>query len=535
MTEETGLPGPIRAAIRDPDEGRRRLSAVVDLLDDDDPATRIAAAWAVSLVARDRPDAVPDLVRALEERLREEPSPAVSLALADVTDVDPETAAAELAAIERGDDASARPAPGDAERIAGVGGPQAGDDPATDRGSDADRVGGEGDRAVASDDGPGSVDARTDHDRDREGPGDHGSADHGPADRGRTDHEPADHGRADRGPTGSDPGRTGPSGGGPVETGVRDRSTARGARDGSDDGSVRGEPRDGAESRRDALTRATRRLSTVAAESGFDRLVALSRRRRGRYADRYRTLGAVDGGEVPVDVALYHRPSGDDGAHVADLRERLTAWRSAGDHRNVVTVYDHGVRPGPWSVTEFAELSLADRNRLSPADAAWNARGLAAGLAHLHERGVVHGGIDPRSVVYYGDAVADDERRQPLLSDVGVLAALRRHLDPTGRLDPRYAAPEYYDRTFGRIDGATDVYALGAVVYRLFTGRPPYTGDYAEVRSAVLGAPPPRPSDVADVPPAVDAVVEKAMAAGKLARYESAAGLLADLREVTDG
>ncbi|MFC6755786.1 hypothetical protein ACFQER_02550 [Halomicroarcula sp. GCM10025894] len=108
----------------------------------------------------------------------------------------------------------------------------------------------------------------------------------------------------------------------------------------------------------------------------------------------------------------------------------------------------------------------------------------------------------------------------------------RHQFDPAQFLDPRYAAPEYYQRRFGRIDHATDIYGLGAVCYRLFTGEPPYTGAFEAVRDEVLSSGPPDPSAVADVPPAVDDIVGKAMARRKLARYETAAHLRQELRSL---
>jgi serine/threonine protein kinase len=110
----------------------------------------------------------------------------------------------------------------------------------------------------------------------------------------------------------------------------------------------------------------------------------------------------------------------------------------------------------------------------------------------------------------------------------------RYYFTPATYLDPRYAAPEYYDRRFGRIDHATDIYQLGATCFRLFTGRSPYAGSFETVKERVVDGQPPAPSDVADVPPAVDDVLGKAMARQKLARYETASQLTQELRALGD-
>ncbi|WP_276271425.1 protein kinase domain-containing protein [Haloarcula litorea] len=271
-------------------------------------------------------------------------------------------------------------------------------------------------------------------------------------------------------------------------------------------------------------------LSLVEYESEFDRLTVLAPRNRRRYADTYRTLGVVNNEERAVALRLLRGGDADVPAFDRDLRSRLSDWVSVGDVDNVVSVYDWHADPQLWAATEYTETTLAERDRFEPAEAAWHAARLAEAVATLHERGLVHAGIDPESVAYYGNVLREGERQPPLLDNVGLLHVYRRYFDPSLFLDPRYAAPEYFERRFGQVDHATDIYGLGAVCHRLFTGRHPYTGTFGAVREQVVDAEPPTPSDVADVPPAVDDIVGKAMATGKLARYETAAHLTQELR-----
>jgi serine/threonine protein kinase len=281
-------------------------------------------------------------------------------------------------------------------------------------------------------------------------------------------------------------------------------------------------------------------LSFVEYESRFDSLSILAPRDRRRYGDVYRTMGVTEEGELPVGITLFHGPTGADGARefdsafVSAVGERLDDWASVAATDNVVTLYDWATEPRLWAATEYTDETLADRGRLQPDEAAWHAERLAEAVATLHERGVVHAGIDPQSVAYYGNVLEEGDRQPPLLDNVGLLHAYRAQFDPSTFLDPRYAAPEYYERRFGRIDHATDIYQLGAVCYRLFTGRPPYAGEFDTVRERVLNAPPPTPSDVSSVPDAVDDVVGKAMATQKLHRYETAAHLAQELRALRD-
>src|SRR5262249_17533321 len=100
---------------------------------------------------------------------------------------------------------------------------------------------------------------------------------------------------------------------------------------------------------------------------------------------------------------------------------------------------------------------------------------------------------------------------------------------------PAYFSPEQArgDRT---IDGRTDVYALGATLYELLTGRPPFQGPIAEVVYQVLEVEPPPPRKLwAGVPPDMETVVLKCLEKKPAARYQSAGALGADLRRFLEG
>lgn len=272
-------------------------------------------------------------------------------------------------------------------------------------------------------------------------------------------------------------------------------------------------------------------LPRIAERSRFEDLTITAERRRGRYGDRYRTRATIAGEDLPVELVLFHRPEQGE-EFGAGLDSALTQWNAVDDNDTVLTIHDWGLSPRPWMLTEYAAESVRTGEELGFGDALDQAQALASALGYVHERGVVHAGIDPGNVVYYGNLLDESERLAPLFSNVAVMTAIREYMDPTGRVDPRYAAPEYYDRSHGTIDHATDIYQLGAVLYGLFTNRHPYSGEYESIRSSILEGPPPHPSDVTDVPPAIDDVVTKAMAVQKLRRYESVTHLAADLRAI---
>jgi eukaryotic-like serine/threonine-protein kinase len=154
---------------------------------------------------------------------------------------------------------------------------------------------------------------------------------------------------------------------------------------------------------------------------------------------------------------------------------------------------------------------LARDGRLPPTDAAQIADKVAAALAHAHGRGVVHRDVKPANVMIGKDG-------QVRLFDFGISATPERVgggvVEPgmtTGTLP--YMAPE---QLAGQSpDPATDVYALGAVLYEMLSGRRPYAAPTTEALAAEQQHPPP-PLD--DAPPKLAALALEALDPDPLAR-----------------
>jgi hypothetical protein len=275
-------------------------------------------------------------------------------------------------------------------------------------------------------------------------------------------------------------------------------------------------------------------FASIGALSSFDRLVAVDEGVEDRYASAYRCRAVTEDRERGVAVRLFDRADeGDRLAFQSDLEDLLARWQALGEADCVVGVAEWGDRPRPWLATDPIEEPLAARDRPPVDEAVWHATRLAEAVGHLHRHGVVHGGIDPWNVVYPGDTFADLAR--PMLDNVGLMRAFRQYFDPREYLDPRYAAPEYFDDSYGSVDDATDVYQVGAVCYHLFTGRPPFQGTYDAVRDGILTRTLTPPSEVNDaVPAAVDSVIVKATAKEKIARYADVECLYRDLESVRD-
>ena len=184
------------------------------------------------------------------------------------------------------------------------------------------------------------------------------------------------------------------------------------------------------------------------------------------------------------------------------VRERmiLTMMR----HDNIVGVRDlFSVGESLALVMDFvAGGSLRDRlvaaGTLPPAEAAHLLAQVAAALAHAHELGVVHRDVKPDNILLQPDKDRDDGRPAVRLTDFGIA----RVLDTAGLTTPQaimgtphYMAPE---AVRGEAGPASDVYAVGIVLYELVTGRPPYSGEPIAVLRHHLDDAPERPPDMPD-------------------------------------
>ncbi len=153
------------------------------------------------------------------------------------------------------------------------------------------------------------------------------------------------------------------------------------------------------------------------------------------------------------------------------VREARLAARLS--HPNVVQVYDAGESEGrPYIVMEYVPGStLAGRGKLDPARAVAAALQACAGLQHAHDAGLVHRDVKPGNLLLRDDGVVK-------IADFGIaraaettqLTQIGTVLGTAAYLSPEQAAGEV-------VTPATDIYALGAVLYELLTGRPPYQFD----------------------------------------------------------
>ena len=214
-------------------------------------------------------------------------------------------------------------------------------------------------------------------------------------------------------------------------------------------------------------------------------------------------------------------------------------------HPNIVQVYEFGESAGRAFVSlEFVDgQSLARRLRGTPLPARQAAalvEILARAMHYAHEKGVIHRDLKPANVLLAGTPEMRLEARNAKVADFG----LAKKLDTQGDTHsgavlgtPSYMAPEQAEARSAAVDRRTDVYGLGAILYELLTGRPPFRADTPlQTLKQVVEAEPARPRLLnAAVPRDLETVCLKCLQKEPPRRYPSAAALADDLRRFVQG
>jgi len=230
---------------------------------------------------------------------------------------------------------------------------------------------------------------------------------------------------------------------------------------------------------------------------------------------------AVSDSEQPVALKVLRDELGQDPVYLRRFAREASVARAI-RHANIVPILDAGETGGLHFVATayVGGGTLARRLRGGPlplADTVRVTENLAAGLAVLHRRGLVHRDVKPANVMLDGETA--------LLTDFGLATgAALTTLTRTGLVvgTPQYLAPELVDGT-GEATPRSDVYALGCLAYTCLAGKPPFTGSAMEVAFAQLEREPPDPcAGRPDAPSGVRDVVLGALAKDPGARPRTA-------------
>ena len=236
--------------------------------------------------------------------------------------------------------------------------------------------------------------------------------------------------------------------------------------------------------------------------------------------------------QLDVDVALkVLRPevAADPGFRERFRKELLLARQVS--HRNAVRIHDLGVAGDLLFLTmdyvpgRSLRALLEEDGPLAPRQAVAIARQLAAALAAAHAEGVVHRDLKPANVLV-------DEGGRAFITDFGVARSMTV-AGPT-QIGAVVGTPDYLSPEQARgepVDGRSDVYALGILLFEMLSGRLPFAGDsYAERLAQRLGG---EARDLAELgvaaPARLRAVVRRCLQRKPARRYQGAAELLRDL------
>jgi serine/threonine-protein kinase len=220
-----------------------------------------------------------------------------------------------------------------------------------------------------------------------------------------------------------------------------------------------------------------------------------------------------------------------------ELRQRFQLEARSGvlNHPNIVTVYDFGEQDGnPYIVMEFVqgdslENLLRAGRQFSLIEKLEIVRQVCLGLGYAHQKGVIHRDIKPANIMVQPDGKIK-------IVDFGV-ARLESHSGHTqagmviGTF--HYISPE---RLLGKTaDGRADIWSAGVILYLLLTGRLPFPGDDPATLHRVIREPhEPLSSMHTDCPPALDHLLDRALAKDPTDRYETAEEMAADIEAVND-
>jgi serine/threonine protein kinase len=219
-----------------------------------------------------------------------------------------------------------------------------------------------------------------------------------------------------------------------------------------------------------------------------------------------------------------------------EIRRLFVEAQGAGrlSHPNIAAVYEVAEAQGRHYIAmqfiegRTAEGEIGASGGRVPATLARWIRDAARAVHYAHENGVIHRDLKPQNFMI-------DPTGRVFVMDFGLAKLLASPKDATmsGLVlgTPTYMPPEQASGRGGQVDRQSDVYALGATLYVMLSGKRPFDGESATdiLIKIITTEPAPLRSVRPDVPPALEAIIEKAMARDKPRRYATAAALADDL------
>lgn len=264
----------------------------------------------------------------------------------------------------------------------------------------------------------------------------------------------------------------------------------------------------------------------------FEKIKVIEFIKTDHYTDIYRAIAEKE--NLSLLLRKFRLPDSIKNNFIKDLTDKIRVWNEISSNENIVTIYDWGKYPEPWILTEYYKETLEERSLIGYKEGVDNSIKISKALSFGHKNNVLHLGLDPRDIVYTKNL--GKMEKKPMINNYAIIKVyidyFKDEFSFSSLLDPRYAAPEYFDTDkFGRLDRLTDIYNLGAVIYKLLTGIPPFekgnkTYEIGEKDSVV-------PSKInKDITDEIDHILKKATNKEKLGRYENIDFLIKDLEDV---
>ena len=253
----------------------------------------------------------------------------------------------------------------------------------------------------------------------------------------------------------------------------------------------------------------------------------------GGMADVYKAVDETLGRTVAVKVM--HKRYAEEPDFVQRFRHEASAAANL-SHPSIVNIYDYGVEAGTYYIVmelirgNDLKAVVKQRGAIDPIKVAEYGSQVCSALTVAHGYGIIHRDIKPQNIVLTPDGVVK-------VMDFGIARAVDSDATQTGSVlgTAQYVSPE---QAQGRHLGPeSDLYSLGVVLYELSTGRLPFDGDtpVSVALKHVNDEPAPPRSINPDIPPALEAVILKAMQKDPTRRYHSADDMRADLQRVIAG
>jgi serine/threonine protein kinase len=247
----------------------------------------------------------------------------------------------------------------------------------------------------------------------------------------------------------------------------------------------------------------------------------------GGFAEVYLARDVLLEREVAIKILL---PQHAQDAQTVERFLREARLYAKLEHKNIIPIYDTGILQQHVFITmkyirgESLKHVLARQKRIAPQHLPGIVRGMAQALSYIHQQGIVHRDIKPANIL------VEKKSQAAYLADFGIARTeSSQTLTQTGMIvgTPHYLSPEQIQGK--KIDQRSDIYALGATLYELATGQPPFKGDspleilYQHINENAE----PLTRLVPDIDPVMERIISKCIAKDPVRRFQRAEEILA--------